>query len=147
MRLTIEAVGAKTALPRARALQTPAAFSPTPESTEFVPFCSLSPPLICRGPQLHPLQRLGRDLGPWFQNHRGRHFSVSHLLSRAIILIQCQAGSLSASKSSGHFLQWRKRMIMAQEWNSNSWLSLYGSHPSPQWGADREIKLIQCFEF
>ena len=47
--------------------------------------------------------------------------------------VQCQFfGSLCASKSSGHFLHWRKRMITNQEWNSLSrffspnsvWLSL-----------------------
>ena len=55
--------------------------------------------------------------------------------------VQCQFfGSLCASKSSGHFLHRRKRMITNQEWNSPSrffspnsvWLSLLGWGPSPR---------------
>ena len=56
---TIEAVAAKVAVPRARALQTPAGFSPTPESTEFVPFCSLSPHSSAAGFTLTPCKTLG----------------------------------------------------------------------------------------
>ena len=56
---TIEAVAAKVAVPQAQALQTPAAFSPTPESTEFDPFCSLRPQLICPGLHTQP------SLGAW----------------------------------------------------------------------------------
>ena len=59
---TIEAAAAKVAVPQAQALQTPAAFSPTPESTEFDPFCSLRPQLICPG--LHTQPSLARR-GPW----------------------------------------------------------------------------------
>ena len=98
---TIEAVAAKVAVPRAQALQTPAAFSPTLESTEFVGFCSLSPPLICRG--LHP--SLARR-GPWSFSSRTTEedisfispslsFSVSPLLFCAIMfnasLVLCSA--------------------------------------------------------
>ena len=91
MRFTIEAVAAKVAVPPARALQTPAAFSPTPESTEFVPFCSLSPPLICRRLRTHPLQ----DSGPWaLVPEPQRKTFLCFPSSLSCNYVQCQAGSL-----------------------------------------------------
>ena len=131
---TIEAVAAKVAVPQAQALQTPAAFSPTPESTEFDPFCSLRPQLICPG--LHTQPSLARQ-GPWDFSSRTMKKDISpSLCFPSTVLcnyVQCQFfGSLCASKSSGHFLHRRKRMITNQEWNSPSrffspnsvWLSL-----------------------
>ena len=147
---TIEAVAAKVAVPRAQALQTPAAFSPTLESTEFVGFCSLSPPLICRRLRTHPLQ----DSGPWaLVPEPQRKTFLCFPSSVSCNYVQCQAGSLWASKSSGHFLQWRER-----EWlwpKSEIPLPAFSlldfpymaERPSPEQGADREINLMKCFEY
>ena len=84
---TIEAVAAKVAVPQAQALQTPAAFSPTPESTEFDPFCSLRPQLICPGLHTQPsLARRGPwDLVPEPWRKTFPHPSVSHPLFCAIM--------------------------------------------------------------
>ena len=92
---TIEAVGAKVAVPQARALQTPAAFSPTPESTEFVPFCSLSPPLICRRLRTHPLQDWW---GPWalVQDPQRKTFPLFPPLSLFPIFSFVQLSSMPA---------------------------------------------------
>ena len=84
---TIEAAAAKVAVPQAQALQTPAAFSPTPESTEFDPFCSLRPQLICPGLHTQPsLARRGPwDLVPEPWRKTFPHPSVSHPLFCAIM--------------------------------------------------------------
>ena len=119
---TIEAVTAKAAGPRARALQTPAAFSPTPEIHWIRLFLLINSPTHLPQASHSPLARLG-TLG--FSSRTTEEdisfilplFPISSVLCN---YVQCQAASLWASKSSGHFLQWRKRMIMAQEWNSSS---------------------------